>query len=83
MIDPPGGKQSLKIYGEEYEEADALSLAPPPNGGSGVDVEVDRMQHLKVHVEPEVDGGATIEDIDDAVKGAEAKADAAAAAKAE
>ncbi|WOO81349.1 uncharacterized protein LOC62_03G004879 [Vanrija pseudolonga] len=80
VIDPPGGKQSLKIYGEEYEEADALSLAPPPNGGSGVDVDVDRMQHLKVHVEPEVDGGATIEDIDDAVKGAEAKADAGAAA---
>ncbi|KAL1411040.1 hypothetical protein Q8F55_001987 [Vanrija albida] len=83
VIDPPGGKQSLKIYGEEYEEADALSLAPPPDGGSGVDVEVDRMQHLKVHVEPEVDGGATIEDIDDAVKGAEAKADAAAASKAD
>ncbi|KAL7424189.1 hypothetical protein Q5752_001775 [Cryptotrichosporon argae] len=62
VIDPPGGKQSLRIFGEEYEEEDALSLAPPRDGGDGVDVEVERLERLKLHVEPEVDGGAHIED---------------------
>lgn len=65
VVDPPGGKQSYKLYGEEYEEADALSLAPPKDGGPGVDVDIDRMEHLKVHVEPEADGGARIEDMPD------------------
>jgi hypothetical protein len=65
VVDPPGGKQSYKLYGEEYEEADALSLAPPKDGGPGVDVDIDRMEHLKLHVEPEADGGAHIDDIPD------------------
>lgn len=62
VVDPPGGKTSLRLFGEEYEETDALSLAPPRNGGSGVDVEVERMERMRVHVEPETDGGAAIED---------------------
>lgn len=37
-------------------------MAPPRDGGDGVDVEVERMERLKVHVEPEVDGGAKIEE---------------------
>ncbi|KLT46252.1 hypothetical protein CC85DRAFT_281903 [Cutaneotrichosporon oleaginosum] len=65
VVDPPGGKQSFKLYGEEYEEADALSLAPPKDGGPGVDIDIDRMEHLKLHVEPEADGGAHIEDLPD------------------
>ena len=72
VVDPPGGKQSLRLFGEEYEEADALSLAPTPDGGA--DVEIDRMEHLKLHVEPEVDGGATIEDVKDDAKDAEDEA---------
>jgi hypothetical protein len=60
--DPPGGKTSFNITGEEYEETDALSIAPPRNGGRGVDVEIDRMEKMRLHVEPEVDGGAKIED---------------------
>lgn len=63
VIDPPGGKTSLNITGDEYAEADALSLAPARDGG--VDVDIDRMQHLKLHVDEEVDGGAHIEDIPD------------------
>jgi hypothetical protein len=39
-----------------------LSIAPPRNGGSGVDVELERMEKMRLHVEPVVDGGATIED---------------------
>lgn len=70
VVDPPGGKQNIRLFGEEYEETDALSLAPPPNGGSGVDVDIERMEHLKVHVEPEVDGGATVTDIKDAAASA-------------
>lgn len=62
VVDPPGGKQSLKIYGEEYEEEDALSLAPPRDGGPGVDVEIERMEKMRLHVEPELDGGAKIEE---------------------
>lgn len=62
VVDPPGGKQSLKIYGEEYEEEDALSLAPPRDGGPGVDVEVERLERMRLHVEPELDGGAKIEE---------------------
>ena len=62
VVDPPGGKQSLKIYGEEYEEEDALSLAPPRDGGPGVDVEVERMERMRLHVEPEAEGGARIEE---------------------
>lgn len=64
VVDPPGGKQSLNVYGNEYQEEDALSLAPCPSG-DGFDVDVDRMQHMKLHVDSEVDGGATITDIDD------------------
>lgn len=60
--DPPGGKTSFNITGEDYEETDALSIAPPRNGGRGVDVEIDRMEKMRLHVEPEVDGGAKIED---------------------
>ncbi|WWC89785.1 uncharacterized protein L201_004711 [Kwoniella dendrophila CBS 6074] len=60
--DPPGGKQSISLFGEEYEEEDALSLAPPRDGGSGVDIEIDRLERLKVHAEPVQDGGAHIED---------------------
>jgi pyruvate/2-oxoglutarate dehydrogenase complex dihydrolipoamide acyltransferase (E2) component len=41
------------------------------------------MQHLKVHVEPEVDGGATIADIPDDAKAAAAAAAAAPAAEAD
>lgn len=66
MRDPPGGKQSLNIVGDEYAEADALSLAPGRDGG--VDVDIDRMQHLKLHVDEQVDGGAHIEDIPDKPK---------------
>ena len=66
VVDPPGGKQSVRIFGEEYEETDALSLAPPRDGGDGVDIEVERMERMKVHVEPVVEGGATIEDEKDA-----------------
>jgi hypothetical protein len=79
VIDPPGGKQSLKLYGEEYEETDALSLAPPADGGPGVDVEIDRLEHLKLHVEPEADGGAHIEDLPDKITADKAAADKAAA----
>ncbi|EJT50840.1 hypothetical protein A1Q1_07990 [Trichosporon asahii var. asahii CBS 2479] len=63
VIDPPGGKTSFSVTGDEYAEADALSLAPAKDGG--VDVDIDRMQHLKLHVDEEVDGGAHIEDIPD------------------
>lgn len=56
------GKQGLKIFPEEYEESDALSLAPPRDGGSGVDVELDRLEHMRVHVDKEQDLGAKIED---------------------
>ena len=66
VVDPPGGKQNIRLFGEEYEETDALSLAPPRDGGDGVDVEVERMERMRVHVEPEVDGGAHIEDEKDA-----------------
>ncbi|WVF71963.1 hypothetical protein IAT40_006773 [Kwoniella sp. CBS 6097] len=62
VIDPPGGKQSIRLFGEEYEEEDALSLAPPRDGGNGVDVEVERLERMRVHAEPVVDGGAKIED---------------------
>ncbi|WVQ98949.1 hypothetical protein IAU59_006081 [Kwoniella sp. CBS 9459] len=62
VIDPPGGKQSIRLFGEEYEEEDALSLAPPRDGGDGVDVEVERLERMRVHAEPVVDGGARIED---------------------
>ncbi|BEJ12425.1 hypothetical protein CspHIS471_0208850 [Cutaneotrichosporon sp. HIS471] len=65
VVDTPGGKQSFKINPEAYVETDAVSLAPAQDGGPGVDVDVNRMEHLKVHVEPEADGGATIEDIPD------------------
>ena len=37
-------------------------MAPPRDGGSGVDVEIERLEKMKLHVEPEVDGGAKIED---------------------
>ncbi|WWC69232.1 uncharacterized protein I206_103169 [Kwoniella pini CBS 10737] len=60
--DPPGGKQSIQLFGEEYEEEDALSLAPPRDGGNGVDVEVERLERMRVHAEPVVDNGAHIED---------------------
>ncbi|WWD01157.1 hypothetical protein V866_008096 [Kwoniella sp. B9012] len=60
--DPPGGKQSIQLFGEEYEEEDALSLAPPRDGGDGVDVEVERLEKLRVHAEPVRDGGAHIEE---------------------
>lgn len=62
VVDPPGGKQSFRLYPEEYEEEDALSLAPPRDGGSGIDVEVERLERMKVHVEPEVEGDAKIEE---------------------
>lgn len=58
----PGGKDSINISEENYEETDALSIAPPRNGGSGVDVELERMERMRLHVEPVVDGGARIED---------------------
>jgi len=63
VVDPPGGKQSVRLFGEEYEEIDALSLAPPRGGGDGVDVEVERMERLKVHVEPEIEGTAKVEEV--------------------
>ena len=62
VIDPPGGKQNVRIIGEEFEETDALSLAPPRDGGDGVDITVERMERMRLHVEPTVDGGATISD---------------------
>jgi hypothetical protein len=62
VVDPPGGKQSLRVFGDEYEETDALALAPPRDGGEGVDVELERLERVKMHVEPEVDGGARIEE---------------------
>ncbi|WRT67355.1 uncharacterized protein IL334_004326 [Kwoniella shivajii] len=62
VVDPPGGKQSIRLFGEEYEEEDALSLAPPRDGGDGVDVEIERLERLKVHAEPVRDGGAHIEE---------------------
>ena len=58
----PGGKDSINISEEGYEETDALSIAPPRNGGSGVDVELERMERMRLHVEPVVDGGAKIEE---------------------
>lgn len=61
VVDPPGGKQSLKIYGEEYEEEDALSLAPARDG-RGVDVAIEHLERVKLHVEPQVDLGAHVED---------------------
>jgi hypothetical protein len=39
-----------------------LSFAPPRNGGSGVDVELERMERMRLHIEPVVDGGARIEE---------------------
>ncbi|ORY29954.1 hypothetical protein BCR39DRAFT_558780 [Naematelia encephala] len=62
VVDAPGGKQNIRLFGEEYEETDALSLAPPRDGGDGVDVEIERLERLKVHVEPAVEGGAKIEE---------------------
>ncbi|WVR05360.1 hypothetical protein IAU60_002374 [Kwoniella sp. DSM 27419] len=72
VIDPPGGKQSIRLFGEEYEEEDALSLAPPRDGGNGVDVEVERMERLRVHAEPVIDGGARIEEEQDQDQGGSA-----------
>lgn len=77
VVDPPGGKQNLRLFGEEYEEEDALSLAPPPNSGSGVDVDVDRMQHLKLHVEREADGTAEITDVKESNDAPTSSSDAA------
>ena len=37
-------------------------MAPPRDGGDGVDVEIERLERMKVHVESEVEGGAKIED---------------------
>ncbi|ORX33796.1 hypothetical protein BD324DRAFT_638618 [Kockovaella imperatae] len=62
VTEPPGGRGSFRLAPQEYEETDALSLAPPRDGGDGVDVELDHMEHLRLHVEPEHDGGAKIED---------------------
>ena len=60
---PSGGEgKGYTVEPQEYEETDALSLAPPRDGGDGVDVEIERMEKLRVHVEPEAPGGATIED---------------------
>ncbi|WVQ71849.1 hypothetical protein IAR50_001391 [Cryptococcus sp. DSM 104548] len=59
----PRGKTGLNIFPEEYEEEDALSLAPPRDGGDGVDVEVDRLEKLRIHVEKEKEGGASIEEV--------------------
>lgn len=78
MREPPGGKQNLRIFPEELEEEDALSLAPPRDGGSGIDVEVERMERMRLHVEQEEDLGAKIED---AEAGSAAKAGAGAAAR--
>ncbi|KAK4687757.1 hypothetical protein P7C73_g2365, partial [Tremellales sp. Uapishka_1] len=58
----PGGQQNLRIFGEEYEETDALSLAPPRDGGDGVDVELEHMEKIRLHVEPEKEGAAHIEE---------------------
>jgi hypothetical protein len=65
VVDPPGGKATFRLYGQDYEESDALSLAPPRDGGSGVDVTVERMEKMRVHVEAERDGGAKVEDLGD------------------
>jgi len=62
VVDPPGGKQNLRIFGEEYEETDALSLAPPRGGGDGIDVEVERMERMRLHVEPQREDEAHIEE---------------------
>ncbi|KAE8541000.1 hypothetical protein D1P53_002353 [Cryptococcus gattii VGV] len=63
---PRNGKENnVRLFGEEYEEQDALSLAPPRDGGDGVDVEVERSERMKMHVEPEQEGGAKIEDVKD------------------
>lgn len=58
-------EDNLRLFGEEYEEQDALSLAPPRDGGDGVDVEIERLERMKVHVEQEQEGGAKIEDVKD------------------
>ncbi|RSH93896.1 hypothetical protein EHS25_006548 [Saitozyma podzolica] len=63
VIDPPGGKQSMRIFGEEFEETDALSMAPPRDGGEGVDIEVERMERMKVHVDPVEEAGKRIEEV--------------------
>ena len=68
-----GDGTGVRIEPQEYEETDALSLAPPRDGGSGVDVEIDRIERMKVHVEPEVDGGARIEDEKEDAKSASAQ----------
>ncbi|ODN83354.1 hypothetical protein, variant [Cryptococcus amylolentus CBS 6039] len=59
----PRGKTGVNIFPEEYEEEDALSLAPPRDGGDGVDLEVERLEKLRVHVEKQKEGGATIEEV--------------------
>ncbi|OXG21648.1 hypothetical protein C366_01330 [Cryptococcus neoformans Tu401-1] len=58
-------EDNFRLFGEEYEEQDALSLAPPRDGGEGVDVEIERLERMKVHVEQEQEGGAKIEDVKD------------------
>ncbi|WVQ78468.1 hypothetical protein IAT38_000554 [Cryptococcus sp. DSM 104549] len=69
------GGGNLRLFGEEYEEQDALSLAPPRDGGDGVDVEVERLERLRVHVEAEKEGGAKIEESkEDKAKRQEAEA---------
>ncbi|GMK55073.1 hypothetical protein CspeluHIS016_0201290 [Cutaneotrichosporon spelunceum] len=68
-FDPPGGKSSLAVNPEEFGEADSVTVTPAEDGGPGFDVHVDRMEHLKVHVEPELDGGATITAVSDEKKG--------------
>ncbi|TYJ51653.1 hypothetical protein B9479_007758 [Cryptococcus floricola] len=59
----PRGKTGVNIFPEEYEEEDALSLAPPRDGGDGVDLEVERLEKLRIHVEKQKEGGATIEEV--------------------
>jgi hypothetical protein len=56
------------LFGEEYEEADALSLAPPRDGGEGVDVEVERMEKMRVHVDPVEEAGERIEEVKEWVR---------------
>jgi hypothetical protein len=50
----------MRIFGEEFEETDALSMAPPRDGGEGVDIEVERMERMKVHVDPVEEAGGCV-----------------------
>ncbi|WVO14043.1 hypothetical protein L204_101668 [Cryptococcus depauperatus] len=67
---PRGEKDTnARLFGQakEYEEQDALSFAPPRDG-DGVDIDVEKLERLKVHIIHEKESGATIKDAEEANK---------------